>query len=156
MSDFDTIENDRRLANIAQMGVVEEVKYSNPPKARVRVGELLTGWLRMGVRRAGDAHESWAYSVGEEVLVVSTSGNMAQGVIVCALANGANVAQAAAGKFKTTYPSGEIIEIAGGVVTITAPGNVIVNGDVIANGISLINHVHPGDGSGPGDTGKPS
>lgn len=155
MRDFDTTENDRRLANIAQMGVVEEVKYSNPPKARVRVGELLTGWLRMGVRRAGDAHESWAYSVGEEVLVVSTSGNMAQGVIVCSLANGANVAQAAAGKFKTTYPGGEIIEIAGGVVTITAPGNVIVNGDVIANGISLINHVHGGISPGPADTGKP-
>ncbi len=111
MRDFDTTENDRRLANIAQMGVVEEVKYSSPPKARVRVGELLTGWLRMGVRRAGDAHESWAYSVGEEVLVVSTSGNMAQGVIVCSLANGANVAQAAEGKFKTTYPGGEIIEM---------------------------------------------
>jgi phage baseplate assembly protein V len=155
MSDFDTQENDRRLANLAQMGVVEEVQFDNPPKARVRVGELLTGWLRMGTRRAGDAHESWAYSVGEEVLVISTSGNMAQGVIVCALANGANAAQAAAGTFKTTYPGGEIIEIAGGVVTITAPGNVIVNGDVIANGISLINHVHGGITPGPTDTGKP-
>ena len=155
MSPFEAEQNDRRLANLAQMGVVEEVKYSNPPKARVRIGELLTGWLRMGTRRAGDAHESWAYSVGEEVLVISTSGNMAQGVIVCSLANGANAAQAAAGTFKTTYPGGEIIEIAGGVVTITAPGNVIVNGDVIANGISLINHVHGGIAPGPADTGKP-
>lgn len=156
MNAFDTQENDRRLANIAQMGVVEEVKYTNPPKARVRVGKLLTGWVRMGTRRAGDAHESWAYSVGEEVLVVSTSGNMAQGVIVCALANGTNAAQAAAGTFKTTYPNGVIIEITGGAVNIVAPGNVNVTGDVIANGISLINHVHPGDGAGPGDTGKPS
>ena len=155
MSPFEAEQNERRLANLAQMGVVEEVKYSNPPKARVRTGELLTGWLRMGTRRAGDAHESWGYSAGEEVLVISTSGNMAQGVIVCALANGANAAQAAAGKFKTTYPGGEIIEIAGGEVTITAPGNVIVNGDVIANGISLINHVHGGILPGPADTGKP-
>lgn len=128
MSDFDTTENDRRLANIAQMGVVEEVKYSNPPKARVRVGELLTGWLRMGVRRAGDAHESWAYSVGEEVLVVSTSGNMAQGVIVCALANGANAAQAADGVFKTVYPNGVEITISGGNVEITASGNITLKG----------------------------
>lgn len=155
MSPFEAEQNDRRLANLAQMGVVEEVKYSNPPKARVRIGELLTGWLRMGTRRAGDAHESWAYSVGEEVLVISTSGNMAQGVIVCALANGANAAQAAAGTFKTTYPGGEIIEVAGGVVTITAPGNVIVNGDVIANGISLIEHVHGEVTPGPADTGAP-
>ncbi len=156
MSPFEAEQNDRRIARIAQMGIVEEVKYSNPPNARVRVGELLTGWLRLGTRRAGDAHESWAYSVGEEVLVIATSGNLAQGVIVCALANGANVAAAAAGKFKTTYPGGVIIEVSGGAVNITAPGNVNVTGDVIANGISLINHVHPGDGSGPGDTGKPS
>lgn len=153
MSYFDTQENDRRLANLAQMGVVEQVKYSNPPKARVRVGELLTGWLRMGTRRAGDAHESWAYSVGEEVLVISTSGNMAQGVIVCALANGANAAQAAEATFKTIYPSGVIIEITGGAVNITAPGNVTVTGDVIADGISLKNHTHPGDSGGT--TGRP-
>ncbi len=155
MSDFDTAENDRRLANIAQMGVIEEVDYSNPPKARVRIGELLTGWLRMGTRRAGDAHESWGYSAGEEVLVVSTSGNLAQGVIVCALANGANTAQAAEGSFKTVYPGGVTIEVAGGSVNITAPGNVNVTGDVIANGISLINHVHGGITPGPADTGKP-
>ena len=179
MSDFHTTENDRRLANIAQMGVVEEVEYSNPPKARVRLGELLTGWLRMGVRRAGDAHESWAYSVGEEVLVVSTSGNMAQGVIVCALANGTNVAQAAAGTLRTTYPDGAVVEIKGGVMSITAPndvkidgnvsikgdlsvnGNVEVSGqvnaggDVIAGGISLINHIHIGVTPGTSVTGIP-
>lgn len=128
MSDFDTQENDRRLANIAQIGVVEQVKYDNPPKARVRVGQLLTGWLRMGRARAGDAHESWAYSVGEEVLVVSTSGNMAQGVIVCALANGANAAQAAAGTFKTVYAGGVEITISDGNLTITAPGNITLQG----------------------------
>lgn len=80
--------------------------------------------------------------------MVSTSGNMAQGVIVCALANGGNVAQAAAGKFKTTYPGGVIIEIAGGAINITAPGNVNVNGDVIAGAISLKNHTHTGDSGG--------
>ncbi len=148
-------EQDRRLSNMVQMGVVEEVDYSSPPRARVRIGELLTGWLRMGTPRAGDAHQSWGYSVGEEVVVAAASGNLAQGVIVCALANGANVGQAAPGTFRTTYPGGVIIEISGGSVNITAPGNVIVNGDVIADGISLKTHVHGGIIPGPADTGGP-
>ncbi len=155
MSGFDTNENDRRIGNIAQMGIVEEVRYSNPPKARVRIGELLTGWVRMGTRRAGDAHESWGYSVGEEVLVVSTSGEFRNGAIVCALANGKNPADAADGVFKTVYPGGVVITISGGNVDITAPGNVTVNGDVIADGISLTTHVHGGITPGPADTGGP-
>ncbi len=155
MSDFDTRENDRRLANLAQLGVVEEVRYSNPPKARVRMGELLTGWVRMGTRRAGDAHESWGYSVGEEVLVVSTSGEFRNGVIVCALANGNNPAQAVDGVFKTVYPGGVEITISGGNVDIAAPGNVTVNGDVIADGISLKAHVHGGIKPGSGNTAGP-
>ncbi len=155
MRDFDSTEHDRRIANIAQMGVVEEVNYKNPPKARVRVGELLTGWLRMGTGRAGDAHESWGYSVGEEVLVISTSGNMAQGVIVCALANGTNTASAEARTYRTIYPDDVTVEIKGGAVNITAPGNINVNGDVIANGISLINHVHGGVVPGLALTKKP-
>lgn len=155
MSRLAQTEHDRRLSNIVQMGVVEEVEYSNPPRARVRIGDLLTGWLRMGTPRAGDAHQSWGYSVGEEVVVAATSGDLAQGVIVCALANGKNAGQAAPGTFKTVYPGGVVIEIVGGSVHITAPGNVIVNGDVIADGISLKTHVHGGISVGPADTGGP-
>jgi phage baseplate assembly protein V len=161
MSGFQTEENDRRLANIAQMGIVKEVDYNNPPRARVQVGELLTGWLRMGTRRAGDAHESWAYSVGEEVLVISTSGNLAQGVIVCALANGNNASDTSEGTFKTIYPGGAVVEVSGGAITVTSPGKVFVNadvvvdGDVIASGISLVEHVHGGVLAGPANTGAP-
>jgi len=128
MMDFDTTENDRRIANIAQMGVVEEVNYASPPKARIRIGGLLTGWMRMGTRRAGDAHESWGYSVGEEVLVVSTSAEFRNGVIVCALANGKNPAQAGDGVFKTVYPGGVVITISGGNVEVVASGNITLKG----------------------------
>jgi phage baseplate assembly protein gpV len=155
MSDFDTAENDRRIANMAQMGVVEEVDYANPPRARVRIGTLLTGWLRMGTARAGDAQASWGYSVGEEVLIVATSGDLRQGVIVCALANGTNVADADAGTFRVRLPGGVTIEIAGGAINITAPGNINVNGDVIADGISLVTHVHGGVIPGAADTDGP-
>lgn len=155
MKDFDTAQNDHRLANIAQIGVVEQVNYNNPPKARVRIGELLTGWVRMGSPRAGDAHVSWGYSIGEEVLVVSTSGEFRNGVITCSIANGQNTAQAAEGTYKAVYPGGVEITISDGNIDITAPGNITVNGDVIADGISLKTHVHGGITPGPSDTGKP-
>ena len=53
------------------------------------------------------------------------------------------------------HASGDINIISGGSVTITAPGNVTVNGDVIAGGISLKTHVHGGISPGPADTGQP-
>lgn len=155
MRSFDTAEHDRRIANVAQMGVVEEVDYANPPRARVRIGDLLTGWLRMGTARAGDAHASWGYSIGEEVLVVAGSGDLRQGVIVCALANGTNAADAAAGTYRATFPGGVSIEISGGAIAITAPGNITVNGDVIADGVSLVTHTHP-HGDPAGTTGAPN
>ncbi len=155
MSGYQSTIMGRDIANLARVGVVEEVRYDSPARARVRCGQLLTGWLRMGKSRAGDAHESWAYSEGEEVLIISTGGNLEQGVIVCALANGANPDAAAAGVHRTTYPGGVVIEVANGSVNITAPGNVRVNGDVIADGISLKTHTHGGIKPGPSDTGKP-
>ncbi len=155
MSGFDTREHDRRIANVIQFGVIEAVDYSNPPKARVRVGELLTGWVRMGAARAGDAQVSWGYSVGEEVVIASPSGDLRQGVIVSAIANGTNAAQASDGAFTVTLPGGVEITISGGAVNISAPGNIIITGDVIADGISLKSHVHGGIFPGGGNTGGP-
>lgn len=136
-------------------GLFQAMFVMNPPKARVRIGELLTGWVRMGTPRAGDAHVSWGYSIGEEVLVISTSGEFRNGVIVCAIANGQNPAQAAEGIYKAVFPGGVEITISGGAINITAPGNITVNGDVIADGISLKTHIHGGIKGGPDDTGGP-
>lgn len=155
MSRFDQQDADRRIGNLAQTGVVEEVRHGNPPAARVRIGEVLTGWLRMGTPRAGDAAVGWAYSVGEEVLVVASSGDLSQGVIVCALANGDNAAPSSAEEFKAVLPGGVVLRVAGGALHITAPGNVVVTGDVIADGISLKTHTHGAVTPGPADTGGP-
>ena len=160
MSSFAQNEIERRLANIAQMGVVEEVDYSNPPTARVRIGDFLTGPLRMASRRVGDAVESWAYSVGEEVLVIATSGDLSQGVIVCALPNGANPAHAVAQNYKISFPGGLILEVKDGAFNFTGDINIVgqvsVNGDVIADGISLKNHTHGGVAAGLANTEAPS
>lgn len=138
MSDFDTNQNDRRLGNIAQMGVVEEVDYSTPPKGRVRIGELLTGWMRMGTPRAGGDKDWIVYEVGEEVLVVSTSGEFRNGAIVCALNNGLNPAPASSADIRrTNYGNGSFIENnrATGKFTLNVTGDI----DIIAGGNVKIN-----------------
>lgn len=70
-------------------------------------------------------------------------------------ANGAYIEHDRASGRLTLDITGDIDIIAGGTVTITAPGSVIVNGDVIADGISLKTHVHGGIKPGPADTGGP-
>ncbi|MFV0410240.1 MAG: phage baseplate assembly protein V, partial [Paracoccus sp. (in: a-proteobacteria)] len=111
MRDFETGQNDRRLSNVAEMGVVEAVDYANPPRARVRVGELLTGWLRMGAMRAGGDKDWAVYEIGEEVLVVSASGDLRHGVIVCAINNGTNPGNAASADIRRTdFGNGSFVE----------------------------------------------
>lgn len=129
--------------------------------ARARVKAKPPRQRALGTPRAGDAHTSWGYSVGEEVVIAANSGDLRQGVILCALANGQNAGQAAAGSYRVTFPGGVVIGIAGGAVSITAPGNititgtVIVTGDVIAEGISLITHTHGDVMPGTSSTGEP-
>jgi phage baseplate assembly protein V len=177
MDRFQAEETERRLSNLVQFGVVKEVDYSGPfPRARVQIGDLTSGWLRMGTTRAGDAHQSWGYSVGEEVCVAANGGELTQGVIVCALANGANAGDAQPGVSKTVYPGGVVIEISAGAVKITAPagvriegntqiiGNLSISGstvganviksntDVSVGSVSLSSHTH---GTSQGPTGGP-
>lgn len=146
---------DAAISNLVRIGIVEEVATDNPPRARVRCGDFVTGWMRMGTSRAGDAHQSWPYSVGEEVVFVAMDGDLRHGAIICALPNAGNPSHAVAGVFKAVFPGGVVVEINGGAVHITAPGNVIVNGDVIAGGVSLKTHVHVGVIAGPATTGGP-
>lgn len=138
MSDFDTKENDRRVGLVIEMGVVEQVRYSNPPQARVRIGDLLTGWLRMGTMRAG-GDKDWAVcEVGEEVLIACTSGELRNGVIVCAIFNGQNPANASSADIcRTDYGNGSFVEHnrATGKLTVSATGDI----DLLAGGNIKIN-----------------
>ena len=170
---YEMTEIERRLANMVQTGIVTEIDYGGQPRAKVRIADFETPWLRMGMRRAGDAVESWAYSPGEEVLVMSPSGDLAQGVIVCAIANGANAAAAEPEYYQVTFPDGASVEVDHGTMTLNAPGGLIVNGDIDATGnvtitgeveasgdvvgqkISLASHTHGGVLPGGATTGAP-
>jgi len=79
--EFAVTELDRRLANILRLGTVEEADYAKA-RVRIRCGDLLTGWLPWMTGRAGKDLDWWAPDIGEQVMVLSPSGEPAQGAVL--------------------------------------------------------------------------
>jgi len=81
----------RRFENLIREGVISAADYDNH-LFRVRIGEIETGWLRCLSTRAGKDKAWHPVSVGENVLVLSPSGDYANGIIVPSLFTGNNPA----------------------------------------------------------------
>ena len=142
MSGFANAEADRRMENVAALGTVVSIN-AGAATAVVQLGDLTTPSIPVGQLRAGALSFWWMPSVGEQVLVVSPSGDVAQAVVVCSVfAGNAPSSDAATPK----------IDLAGG--TLEVNGTIIATGDVIASGKSLKSHTHP-HGDPAGITGGP-
>jgi phage baseplate assembly protein V len=75
-------EMNRRLLQIVRIGVIQEIDYSKA-KARVKVGDNVTGW-RPWVSLA----KGWIPpAVGDQVVVLSPNGDFEQSVILPALSS---------------------------------------------------------------------
>ena len=147
---------DRRLANVVRYGTITEV---DPTAARARVtfgGETASAWLHFSTSRAGGARV-WSPPVaGEQVVVFSPSGDTGTGIIMGSVPNDAFPAPSSDGAtYRIDLPGGVSISVAGGAISITVPGGIIINGDVISDGISLKLHVHDGVLPGGANTGQP-
>lgn len=169
----------RRLANLIRLGTITEVDHE-AARCTVSSGKLIIPnrpWLAL---RAGASSDWDPPTVGEQCILLSPSGETAQGVALIGLysqqrpapANSANVR-------RRKYPDGAVIDYdhathtltatlpGGGRAQITAPGGVVILGDVditgtvtvsedvIANGISLVTHKHGGVQTGSGTTAVP-
>lgn len=100
----------RRVANLVVLGKVEEADYS-AARLRVRSGDLLSGWLPWITTRAGGDSTWWAPEVGEQVLLLSPSGDPAQGVVLGAVYQDSHPPPAAAKSVhRTTYDDGTVVE----------------------------------------------
>lgn len=100
----------RMLENLIRFGVIAEVQMV-PPRVKVKTGELTTAWLPWIAQRAG-ADQVWdPPTEGEQVMLFSPSGQLANGVVVTGLfsdhipANGKR-----AGLHRRTYADGAVIE----------------------------------------------
>ena len=72
---------ERRLASVVRLGTVAALAEG---KARIKVkaGKVTTGWLPWSVGRAGPDRTWSAPEVGEQVIMVAPSGDLAQAVVV--------------------------------------------------------------------------
>lgn len=139
----DVSENDRRTANVIEIGTIVSVNAA-AGRARVQVGDVLTPEIAVGQMRAGPLSFWWMPGAGEQVMVAAPGGDLGQGVIVC-------------GIFAGNAPSADgavpMIDLAGGEMVIN--GTLKVTRDVIADGVSLVHHVHDGVAPGLSNTGEP-
>ncbi|BBD08452.1 phage baseplate assembly protein V [Desulfovibrio ferrophilus] len=81
MEAFRSSDLERRVARLICFGTVEEADYP-AARVRVRMGKALSAWLPWLTQRAGNDRSWWAPSIGEQVVVLSPSGECAQGVIL--------------------------------------------------------------------------
>ena len=156
--EFRLVELARRLANVVRPGVVAEADY---PKGLVRVKfaeeeEALTAWLPFAAARAGGDASWWAPEVGEQVLLLAPSGELAQAVVLGSLYSDAHPAPSSGpDKHLVRYSDGAEIEYdrenhvlravlpAGATGEITVPDRLTITGDVmVTGGVEAAGDVH--------------
>jgi len=139
-------EINRLLENLIRFGTVAEVQHV-PPRVKVQTGGMLTTWLPWLAWRAGESREWDPPTVNEQVLLLSPSGQLANGVAVTGLfsdlipANGDR-----AGLQRRTYADGAVIEYdsvahhlvatlpEGGTTELISTGGIHIVGDITHEG----------------------
>jgi len=181
MSGMHPGEIDRRLSNTVLIGTVSHVEGK---RYKVTAGNITTDWLRYGGTRAG-ALRMWSpLTVGEQVVVLSPSGDLAQGVIVASIESNAFPSPGSDGQtINVIFPDGSTLDFGGGTlsfetgaavkikaasiemeagsISIKGPvdqsgGDITAETDVVGGGISLKTHTHGGVQSGGSATAGPT
>ena len=143
---FELVELARKLANLIRPGRVQAVRY-DPPAVRVEIGDLITAWLPPLVARAGN-NRSWdMLEVGEQVVVLSPSGDFAQGWVLPAGYTTSSPAPSADPDKKIyTFPDGAWLEYDrkrqhlkailpdGATTELKSTGGIELVGDLKVNG----------------------
>ncbi|AUG04862.1 phage baseplate assembly protein V [Pseudomonas sp. 09C 129] len=132
----------RLLENLIRLGTIEEVQM-RPPRVLVKSGNITTTWLPWTTLRAGEDREWDPPTKGEQVVILSPSGILAQGLVITGLfsdlipANGDRE-----GLHRRTYRDGAVIEYDsidhrlsailpdGGVTDIKSTGGINIEGPI--------------------------
>jgi phage baseplate assembly protein V len=132
---LENTEAGRRISNILRYGVVKEADYE---QALIRVemqdGELLSDWIPWVTLRAGNDKFWWAPEVGEVMLVMAPSGELANAVALPAAFSNQNQNASQPTIQRQTFEDGTVIEYdraahrylvdataSGGTVIVKAP-----------------------------------
>ncbi|MBK3476708.1 phage baseplate assembly protein V [Pseudomonas sp. MF6751] len=136
----------RLLENLIRFGVIAAVQME-PPRVQVTTGKLTTAWLPWLALRAGADREWDPPTIGEQVMLVSPSGQLANGIAVTGVfsdhipANGNRP-----GLHRRTYADGTVIEYDsvahhlnatladGGTTNLICTGGINLVGDITHQG----------------------
>lgn len=173
MAEFTLVELARRLENLIRIGTVEQIDPS-AARVRVRMGNTLTAWIPWLTARAGTDIDWWAPAPGEQIILLSPSGDMSQAIALPSLYSDTHTPPShdldirRVDFYGGTYFSydrrkkhlhidlsdeGTVTLIAKGGINLI--GDVNVTGEVTANGIKLTQHRHTGVVPGGGQSGQP-
>jgi len=160
---MNTADLARRLDNIVRFGVIEQTDFTTDPvqpRVRVRTGDILTAWIPISAARANEDAEHDPVQVGEHVILLAPSGELAQAVVVGKLfSNDHPSPDLSPDNHRRKYRDGAVIEYnskthhlnvvlpAEGTVNLTADGGITINGDTTINGETTFNGdtTHVGD-----------
>ncbi len=144
MNDLATLS--RLIENMVRFGTIAAVQHV-PPRVTVKTGELLTTWLPWVAARAGADVEWDPPTEGEQVLLLSPSGQLANGVVFTGLFSDAIPANGdRAGLHRRTYRDGAVIEYdsiahhlnvtlpAGGTTNLVSNGGITIDGPITHKG----------------------
>lgn len=139
----------RLIENLIRFGTVAEVQVK-PPRVRVKSGDITTAWRPWLNLRAGADREWDPPTVGEQVVLFSPSGNLAQGVALTGLSSDQIPANGdREGLHRRTYRDGAVIEydsIAKHLrATLPGTAEVIAEGDIDVTSNANISAVALGD-----------
>lgn len=151
----------RLINNLIRIGTIAEVDHDRA-RARVKAGDNITGWQPWITLRAGTTLEWDPPTVGEQVVLISPAGDLAQAVIVTGLFR-QNAPSTSADEHKRVYPDGseitydhakkELVANLVGKVNVNITGNATVNvggnATTAVAGICKVNatKIHHNDGN---------
>lgn len=112
----------RRLANLIRTGLVEEIDHASA-LCRVRTGDLVTDWLPWFARRAGETATWSPLTVGEQVMILSPSGELSAGYVLTGLYSDSVPAPSEdPAEHITEYPDGCVVHYNHETHTLEATG----------------------------------
>ncbi|WP_343358217.1 phage baseplate assembly protein V [Bartonella schoenbuchensis] len=127
----------RRVANMVMVGKISHVDHKNA-RYRVQSGNIVSDWIPDTQARAGKTRSYEGRDVGEQVIVLSTSGDLSQGMIIGSIHTDANQAADKGNIHTTIYPDGTTIEYDDETstysLTIKSEGKFILT---ISDGVSM-------------------
>ena len=177
------LETGRLVNNLVRLGVVTQLQLGNAPRCRVRVDEEETSWLPWVSLRAGSEKGGtfwWPPEVGEQVLLLSPGGDLAQAVVLPGVFSDHMAPKGKhAGEMRMDWSESDFLSYRAGTITmqvlessikITADAiemaagggylkldgqGLTVSPEVRVGAIKLTEHKHTGVVTGPMVSGEP-